>query len=178
MAERLGFRYVDEEVVARAAEKGGVDLELVQDSEQRKSRLRRLIEEYARTGVAHAPSEQPPKTEEHRALIRDVVAELGEQGDAVIVAHAASHALAGREGILRVLVTASPEARARRLAADGAGDAEKRIRDGDAARADYLERFYAVDHELPTHYDLVVNTGTLAPEQAADLIVRAAELRV
>ena len=79
--------------------------------------------------------------------------------------------------MLRVLVTASPETRARRLAEARTldlKDARKAITDADTARADYLRRFYGVEAELPTHYDLVVNTDTLSVEQAADLVARAA----
>jgi hypothetical protein len=51
--------------------------------------------------------------------------------------------------------------------------AEKTIKSSDAARADYLKRFYGVK-ELPTSYDLVVNTDALSLERAADLIAHAA----
>jgi cytidylate kinase len=37
-----------------------------------------------------------------------------------------------------------------------------------------LKRFYEIDEELPTHYDLVVNTDVLTVEQAAELVSRAA----
>jgi cytidylate kinase len=47
------------------------------------------------------------------------------------------------------------------------------VKDADAARRDYLKRFYGVDEELPTHYDLVVNTDVLSVERAADLIAQA-----
>jgi cytidylate kinase len=92
------------------------------------------------------------------------------------VAHAASIALAGREGILRVLVTASADTRELRLA-DGLVDEETEgaVRESDAARADYLERFYGVEPELPTHYDLVVNTDVLTVERAAAAIALLAE---
>jgi hypothetical protein len=43
-----------------------------------------------------------------------------------------------------------------------------------AARDDYLARFYGVDRELPTHYDLVVNTDVISPDRAADLLLLAA----
>jgi cytidylate kinase len=95
----------------------------------------------------------------------------------VIVAHAASIALAGRGDLVRVLVTASPEARAQRLAEAGdvdKEDAQRAVKRADAARADYLKRFYRIDRELPTHYDLVVNTDVLELDAAADLVVRAA----
>jgi cytidylate kinase len=54
-------------------------------------------------------------------------------------------------------------------------EAERLIKGEDAARADYLKRFYNVDQELPTHYDLVVSTDKLSAEQATGLIVAAAQ---
>jgi len=42
------------------------------------------------------------------------------------------------------------------------------------ARASYLQRFYGVSAERPSHYDLVVNTDRLTPERAAALVVEAA----
>jgi cytidylate kinase len=95
----------------------------------------------------------------------------------VIVAHAAAFALAGRDDLVRVLITAPAEIRTRRLAEARDGDQAKaatELKRSDAARAAYLKTFYEVEHELPTHYDLVVNTEVLDPDEAADLIARAA----
>src|SRR5437773_8556812 len=44
VAESLGFLYVNEEIVARAAAKGGVDPGEVADEERRKSLAARLLE--------------------------------------------------------------------------------------------------------------------------------------
>ena len=52
--------------------------------------------------------------------------------------------------------------------------AARAVKDSDAGRRDYLKRFYEIDEELPTHYDLVVNTDVLTFERAADLVSRAA----
>ena len=74
-------------------------------------------------------------------------------------------------------VTASPGTRARRVAAAGDLDEQKAaavVADEDAARAAYLKRFYSVEREAPTHYDVVVNTDALTPEQAAAVVVEAA----
>ena len=91
--------------------------------------------------------------------------------------HAASYALADRSDVLRVLISASPETRAHRIAeAKGwsDSDAAKAVARGDAGRADYLKRFYDIDAELPTHYDIVIDTDQLDAVAAADLIVSAA----
>src|SRR5829696_1211561 len=118
-----------------------------------------------------------PDREALRGLIRSALWESAERGNAVIVAHAASLALAARSDVLRVLITASPETRARRLA-EGQGigekDAEQHIARGDANRADYLKRFYGISSELPTHYDIVLSTDRIAVEDAAALILTAA----
>ena len=110
-------------------------------------------------------------------MIRSVLWESAEAGDAVLVAHGASLALANRADVLRVLITASVEARARRLAEAheiGEAEAEKLVARGDANRADYLKRFYGASTELPTHYDIVLNTDRFAPAGAAALILTAA----
>ncbi len=53
-------------------------------------------------------------------------------------------------------------------------EAEKLVARGDANRADYIKRFYQVAAELPTHYDIVLNTDRLAVDEAVEIIVRAA----
>ena len=118
-------------------------------------------------------------SDELRAHILDAIEETAEHGKAVIVAHAASHALASRQDVLRVLVTASPDTRAARVAeAEGLDEsaAAGAIKDADAGRSDYLKRFHDVGRELPTQYDLVVNTDRLSTEQAASLVHSAAAI--
>ncbi len=74
-------------------------------------------------------------------------------------------------------MTAPPQTRQGRVAAILGVDekeAARAVKRSDAARADYIKRFYGIGAELPTHYDLVINTEKLAPERAAGLIVQAA----
>ena len=123
VADRLGYRYVDEDIAVQAAVKGGVDLDTLADEERRKSFLARLLDELTRgaTGEAWAVLGPMPAVaestpgDELRGLIRDAIEETAAEGNAVIVAHAASHAIGGREDVLRVLVTASPDTRCARV---------------------------------------------------------------
>jgi cytidylate kinase len=186
LAERLGFAFADEEIVARAAAKGGIDAGSVADEEERKSRATRVLEALALSGdiglagggVPLSAGDYQPSGPEIRALIRETIEQLAAQGSVVIVAHAASHALPERADVLRVLVTASPAVRAQRLAESEGLDrsgAAKAVKDSDAARRDYLRRFYELKDELPTQYDLVVNTDFLSVDEAAQLIAVAAK---
>jgi cytidylate kinase len=179
VAEQLGLRYVDDEVIGEAADWAGLDPAFVADAERRKSFASRLLGGMAGGGTMRLPTGEAaralPSDADLRALITDAVSSIVRQGDAVIVAHAASFAVAAGEA-LRVFVTASPPTRAERLARErnvGANDAEQAIRTEDTGRADYLKRFYGVERELPTHYDLVVNTDALSPSAAAALVVAA-----
>ena len=185
VAERLGYRYVDEDIVVQAAVKGGVDLDTLADEERRKSFLARVLDELSRGATAEAwvvlgpmpPAGTLASNDELRGLIRDAIEETAAEGNAVIVAHAASHAIGGREEVLRVLVTASTETRTARIRRSEELDepaASRAVKQEDAARADYLRRFYEVDQERPTQYDLVVNTDQLSVEQAAELVSAAA----
>ena len=185
VAERLGFLYVDEEIVARAATKGSVDAADVANEERRKSLAARLLEAMAKGGgETWAMGGAIPlhdgvelASDEIRALIRETIEQTAARGNAVIVAHAASYAVGSGPSVLRVLVTASPTTRATRIAGTEESDeaqAARAVKDSDAGRADYLKRFYDIGQELPTHYDLVVNTDALSTEQAAELITQAA----
>lgn len=186
VAGELGFRLVNEQIVADAAEQAGIQAHVMANLEQRRSVVDRVIHELlgraAPGGVAHglatpAAVEPDPSPESLRGLIRNVIEAIAADGDAVIVSHAASHALATQADTLRVLITAGPDTRAARIRAAGdvsEKEAAKRVARGDANRADYIKRFYGVSPELPTHYDIVLNSDRLSVEQAVDIIVRTA----
>ena len=184
VAERLGFLYVDDDIVAQAAAKGGLEPGEVADEERRKSLVARFLEAWGKsggeawalTGSGSARAGDELGSEDVRALIREVIEQTAARGNVVIVAHAASHAVEPGHEALRVLVTASPETRAGRLGERKELDRERAtraVKESDAARRDYLSRFYDIGEELPTHYDVIVNTDLLSIEQAARVVTAA-----
>ena len=189
VADGLRYRYVDEEIISAAAEKQGVDPAAIADAERRKSVVLRVLEGLGQTGAASAtttpggpmwiPDDSSELVRSHdlRSLIRETVVETASRGDVVIVAHAASFALSDSDDVLRVLITAPTELRTLRLAeARGmdVSEAAKELKRSDEARASYLKSFYGIDRELPTHYDVVVNTQKLDAEAASAIIIHAA----
>lgn len=184
VAERLGYLYLDEEIVARAAAQSGLEARDIADEEQRRSFARRVLEMLAEgggdawmLGTGTAAAMESVRPADIRALIRETVAQTAARGRVVIVAHAASYAIEPSAASLRVLVTASPKTRARRVGTKEAVDeaqAMRTVKDADASRRDYLKRFYGVDRETPTDYDLVINTDVFSTEQAAEIVSQAA----
>ena len=187
IASRLGFTLVDEAIITRAAGEAGVEPRVVADVERRQTFMSRLLDALSSSsdatgyafsgGVSVYAAAEIPMSDELRGLIRTAIEETSARGNVVIVSHAASHALAARTDVLRVLVTASRETRCARVAAAqgmGEQDAGRAVDESDSARADYLKRFYGVRSELPTQYDIVVNTDRLAPDAAVSLVTLAA----
>jgi cytidylate kinase len=193
VARELGYRYLDEEIIALAAERGHVDAASVAGVEHRTSFIHRLVDALFATPIleghyfpltANASDTQKPaaghkpRSDELRGLIRDAIHVIAERGEAVIVAHAASFALGARPDVLRVMVTAGLEARTRRLWLSGKflseDEARVALAESDRERAHYLHRFYDIREELPTHYDVAINTDTLSVEQATAIAVTAA----
>jgi cytidylate kinase len=193
VAERLGFRYVDEQIIERAAQRAQVEPALVARAEHRQPLLERLLEKMtmaelagnitlatgipvdALVGSTAAPRADPADL---RVMIQAAIHEVARAGQAVIVAHAASMALANTAGVLRVLVTASTETRIRRVAELERiieEEAERRIASSDRERREYFRRFYKLQEELPTHYDLVINTDALTTAGAVAVVLAAAQ---
>jgi cytidylate kinase len=182
VAEGLGFKLVNEEVVAKAAEEAGIQGHVMADLEQRKSVVDRVIHQLLSASVNAPMAVQPPPSPDSlRGVMRSVIEDIASRRHAVIVSHAASHALATRDDALRVLVTAGTDTRRDRImAADNLSEKEagKRVARGDTNRADYIKRFYHVSPELPTHYDIVINTDRLSVDEAVDVVVRVASTRM
>ena len=183
---RLNYAVVDEEIVLNAAAAADIDPSVVADAERRRSFLERALQgvgagadtSAVALGAGIGYHGATGLGEDLRGLIVQAIEETADRGEVVIAAHAASHALGSRPDTVRVLVTASSETRRARIAEEQGLDEKesaKAVERSDGARADYLKRFYGARHELPTQYDLVVNTDRLTPEEAVKLVVLAVE---
>jgi cytidylate kinase len=186
VADALGYRLVDEEILQQAAESSGVSIEELADAERRTKVIDGLLRNLTVAGstasvmspgggaaIDYAGGTDPKSL---RGLIQRSIVETAQHGDVVIVSHAASYALTGSKDVLRVLVTASPQTRADRAAQAGSLEskqAAKAVAESDAARAAYVKRFYGVAEELSTHYDLVLNSDSLPMDVMSDLVIRA-----
>lgn len=192
VATRLGYRYIDQELIVAAARRAQVAPEVVAEAEKKQSLLEKILDALSLASETLGPATlaagvgvptwevgfpHQATRDDLRSLIRSAIHEFAKAGDCVIGAHAASLALAGREGVLRVLVTAPEDVRRARVAEQkhlSDKDAAEAIEAGDEGRREYMRVFYDIDEERPTHYDLVLNTGTMSAERAADVIVTAA----
>lgn len=189
VASRLRLRYIDYQVIQDAARDAGVSPETMSEAEHTPSLMTRVLEALAHSPSMPAAAWAEPvalsasplyTSNDYRGFVEHVIRDVAEQGDAVIVGHAAQVILRGRLDTVRVLVTGSSEFRARRIMAGMGVDekaALKTVERTDSERVDYFRRFYDTGWLLPCTYDLCVNTDHLNPQQAAEIIAAVASLR-
>jgi len=186
VADKLRFRFYDWEVISQAANEAGVSPEVlaVATSERPPGFFDRMMARLAGLGAgedlsspATAPRLSMMNSEDYRQFLEHVVRELGNQGDAVIVNHSGQVILKDVPGVLKVLITGSPERRAVRLAQVQGREPEaarKMIENSDRQRSDYFQRVYHVDWLSMRNYDLALNTDRVSAELAVDMAAAAA----
>ena len=188
VAEALGWRVVDNELVEQVASRAGLPPERVAEREERVSTF---VERLARTLAAASPEVFPPADSAGAVLdvpeadlvriTETVVAEIAAQGKVVLVGRAAPAVLSREADALHVKLVA-PRAFRIRVAASRLGCAADKaasvLDNTDKMRARYLREYYRRDWDDPVNYHITINTGVLGFEGATELIVaRARGLR-
>lgn len=191
LAKRFDAQYLDREVVFEAARRAGLPAALADELDERApgwlTRLgMALTAAYPEVVIPDGAGEVAVPGDEHRLVefTREVIVEAAERGNAIIVGRGGAFILRDRPRVLHAQLEASLEARVRycrmqaeELAGKEAPDDEALARlctDIDRARATYLRRHFGVDWRDPSHYHLIVDTGRLGLETAAELIALAA----
>jgi cytidylate kinase len=114
-------------------------------------------------------------------LTEQVIREVAEGGNVVIVGRGAGFVLNNRPDVFRVFLRAPEEARLKTLM-ERLGLAEaatrRKMHETDSNRAAYIKQLYGRDWCDPDEYDLVVNTGRVSYQTAAQMILSGARDRV
>jgi len=182
VARELGWTVVDNEIVDRVARHAGLAPEVVAEQDERVpgfvERLGRALaassQEFAvpELGVAIRP-EEPSLVR----LTEMVVKEIAAEGKAVLVGRAAPAVLGRTADALHVKLVA-PRVFRVKLAVEAeridARTAEKRLDEIDQQRRRYHREHYGREWDDPTHFHMVLNTGLLGLDGAAEVILARA----
>lgn len=129
--------------------------------------------------VAVFGAHRPVTAEDYHQRLARVVHTIADHGDAVIVGRGAQYFLKA-DTTLRVRAVGAPDARIKGLMTRRAiseSEARKLIKSTDADRHQFIREHFDRDSNEPTEYDLIVNTGTLPLQVAADAVVAAYRAR-
>jgi cytidylate kinase len=179
VAERLGFRYFDREMLRIVAEYLG-EQSSKKDGEPEESWFDRLGTLFALGSLetGYVPPSPTVLYEGQLVGIEDrLIREIVDDHVAVIVGRGAAQILRGRPGVVTVFVHAPEQWRVERVqqvykTADRA-QALRMVRQSDQERTRFIRRVAEVEWADPRCYDLAINSMTLGFDGAVDLIVRA-----
>ena len=121
----------------------------------------------SRTYAEMAAERQEPELNDalYMKTMTAIIRELGDRGDVVVLGRGSQMILRELSAALHVLTLAPEELRIRRLAErEGITleEAARRAHDSDRARAAFHRKFWKVDVNDPTLYDLTIETSRLA----------------
>lgn len=206
VAKALGLRIIDREAIDQAAKECGVPeialhelgyegrrglMQQILDALKASPAIPSVLEMQRRDSVpltVKSPGIFPPampllsaSMDEYVRIVGMVIQNMAQEGDVLIIGRGSQVLLRNNPDALHIQVVAPLERRVERLMSLQEltkRDALQRIRSSDAARAEYLRRYYGVNWLDPHLYDLVLNTGRVSIPTAVQLVVLAQVQRV
>lgn len=192
VAELLGYAIFDKTLMtSMAAEIGLTEQEIVDFSEtnyRSQSFLDRLLGRTKTVGEIRTWTEdiqgvRRPEIvkigdDKAIALVRGVIQVAYQRGRVVIVGRGGQAILRDRPGVLHVRIEAPLAHRLEWVMEQRdllPNQAEMAIDDQDRAAQHYVKHYYDVDPSDPVHYHLILNSGLLDRETAAEVIVMAVQ---
>jgi cytidylate kinase len=164
VAERLGYRFIDREVILEAARRYEVQTEKLARLEESKPTFWDRFDR---------------DRERYLVFLQAVLCAFAVENNTVIAGRAAPLLLKGIAHAVRVRITAPLEVRAARVAEEEhitQAEAEARVRRYDEESAARLTNLFHTDCASPVHYDLVLNTERGTLESLSQIIVQTVQL--
>lgn len=183
VADALGWQLWDNALLDAVALRLGVTRAEVEAVEEKvPSLVQRLADAMAYTTPELAPATTaamlPPSEERVVEVTERIIAEVVQTGNVVLVGRGAQCLLATREDALHIFCYAPPEALAARVAKRRGiplDEAKKEVQETNEQREHYVKTHWKRKWRAPENYHLMLNTGWLGVEGAADVAVLAAK---
>ncbi len=185
VSQILGYSYFDKSLMLSEAKSLGISEEDIADFSEDEYKVKSFVDKIS---LRKRPVVMPrnvkdsvavTKTldeEECLSAIQAVINSLASRGKTVIVGRGGQAILKHKVGVLHVRIIAPETLRVERIMKSRGLNREaalKLIKDNDQAAAEYLRRFYNINWEDPELYDLVLNTGKIDFDRAAQVISSA-----
>jgi cytidylate kinase len=186
LARRLGFAYLDREILQQAAKACGCTEGELLAFEERVSRFWESLMNAFAAGPPEAIYTAAPELRGVRdqqlfnieaRVIRDLVA----RQSAVVIGRGAFHVLREHPGLISVLLHAPPASRVQQVMAamklKTEAEARQAIEQVDRDRSEFLREMTGREMTDARNYDLCIDTSRISFEVAEELIVAVVERR-
>ncbi|MFP4036833.1 MAG: AAA family ATPase [Desulfobacteraceae bacterium] len=177
LSHELGYRFVNDKLIAELAEKINISSEQILSIEKRgTSRLEKLLDFIVSPSFLERHSDKYGYLTEQKyvAEVREITLKLYEQGNAVIIGRGGNYTLQDYPGTVHVLLVADMEHRVRFLMKHydmTEPQAEQAIERADMIRQRFLDCFaHQHNHDDPRLYTITLNMNHLTMDKAVELV--------
>jgi CMP/dCMP kinase len=193
LARRLKVDVLDSQLINKVAQRLQLPQEEVEaEDEQPGSLLHRLL---MALGSASGEPMIPPETaawnppnvdpvfDTRRAVLditQQVIKEAAREGNVIIIGRGGAYILRDFPGALHAYLRAAEPIRLKTVMARfnlSEEEARRRLKQTDENWTAYIKQVYGHDRNLPSHYDLVLDTGRLGYEATEEAILAALRAR-
>lgn len=173
LAEKLGIKCYDKELIAMAAQKTGYAEETFQNVDEIASNS--LLYSLA-MGYGHGIGEMAvPNNDKLFSVQADIIKELAQNESCIIVGRCSDYVLRDEERLVKVFIRCDMEQREQRLkdlGVDTKGkSAEYVLQKTDKKRSSYHKFYTGQAWDVINNYDIVINTAKVGIDGAVDLIM-------
>ena len=177
LAERLGIKYYDKELLQRAAKESGFCEEIFENHDERPSNsflYSLVMDTYSAGNYGATPFLDMPLN--HKVFLAqfDTIKNIAEKESCVIVGRCADYALANNPDVVNVFVRADLEDRIK-IVSKRLDMTENKAKDlilkNDKQRASYYNYYTSKKWGEAASYDLTINTSKISVDDAVDLIL-------
>lgn len=179
LSKRLGYRYVDEDMIKEVASKIGASPDQVLAFEKAGgSKLMKFLDRIvSKDFIGRLITDKYAYVDEkgYVDVVKGIVQDLYWQGNVIIVGRGSQFILEDYQGAFHILLVQSLEPRILFVMEKyklGRIEAERVVRNRDQSRKQFLSFFTVKEfHDDPITYDLVLNMNRMTMEKAEELVV-------
>ena len=182
LAERLGVKLYDKELLQQAAKESGFCQEIFENHDERptSSFLYSLVmDTYSMNGYSSTPFLDMPLNHKIFLAQFDAIKRIAEREACVIVGRCSDYALADNPDCINVFIHADIDFRVKRVSKDG-NTTENKARDHilkqDKQRASYYNYYTSKKWGDANSYHLTLDSGKLGIDGCVDMILKFREL--
>ncbi len=164
LAEKLGIKFYDKEIVTQLAEETGLSEEYIEENEQKRGILSTLENDQV-TGLSSKDELFIKETE--------LIKKLARKDSCVIVGRCADFILKNNRNVVKVFVYSDMEDKIKRATKFYGLDkekAEKEIKNIDKQRANHYKYYTEREWKEYSNYDICINSDTFGVEKSVDII--------
>jgi len=178
LAKRLGYRYVNDELIKEVAKKAGVAPSQVRTFEKSgTSRLMKLLDWVVNPDFIERHVSHKGQLTEQRYVeeLKETLYGLHREGNVVIIGRGGNYALQSHVGTIHVLLVADMEYRVEFLCNNysmSKAEGERAVKRADMIRTRFLNCFLPEgSHDDPLLYTIILNTGHVTMDRAEGILV-------